>query len=229
MSDSAGSMKEDVDQVIDLIASRRATGNRTIVGIAGPPASGKSTLAEAVVQALNAEDNSSVPTAVLLPMDGFHLDNRILESRGLLPRKGAPETFNADGFCKTVLNLQTTDEEFFLPKFDRQMDLAIANAIAIHPETSVVVVEGNYLLLKSQPWASLHSVFAATVFVCPTLDALKDRLRQRWLTHGLDADAAEARATCNDLINAETVIENSVKADLHLSQNYTEFGLRYAF
>ncbi|MDJ0857848.1 MAG: hypothetical protein QNJ03_02130 [Dinoroseobacter sp.] len=223
------SMERDLGLVLDLIASKRKASGRTIIGIAGPPASGKSTLAESVVLALNAENPSTTPHAVLLPMDGYHLDNRLLESRGLLSRKGAPETFNAEGFCQAVIRLQNVDRETFYPRFDRQMDLSIANAIAIQPDTPVVVVEGNYLLLREQPWASLQDVFAATVFVCPSMDALKDRLKQRWLKHGLDPEAALLRTTGNDLPNAELVVTESISADLHLTQNYTEFGVRYAY
>lgn len=226
---TSSSMEQDVRRVVDLIALRRTGDIRTIVGVAGPPASGKSTLAEAVVLALNADAPSSAAQAVLLPMDGYHLDNRLLESRGLLARKGAPETFDAQGFCEDVIQLQTADRETFYPRFDREMDLSIANSIAIQPDTPVVVVEGNYLLLRGEPWSSLQDVFAATVFVCPSMEALKDRLKQRWLKHGLDAEAALLRATGNDLPNAKLVVNESVPAELHLTQNYTEFDVRYAY
>jgi len=227
MTDST--LEQDVEMVCDLVRSEGTYGGRTIIGIAGPPASGKSTLAEAVVQALNTREPSIIPRAALLPMDGYHLDNRILESRGLLARKGAPETFNANGFCDAVKRLSVATRESFHPKFDRQMDLSIANAITIHPETPVVIVEGNYLLLNSDPWSTLVDVFAATVFVSPPLDDLKDRLQQRWINHGLDPAAAMQRATGNDLPNAELVLRESREADVKLTQNYTEFGVRYAY
>ncbi len=222
-------IEQDAKQVCDLISSRRQVGVRTTVAIAGPPASGKSTLADAVVQSLNAQQSSAVPSATLVPMDGYHLDNRILETRGLRAKKGAPETFDAVGFCTAIGALQSARHESFHPMFDRQMDLAIANAIAVHPETPIVVVEGNYLLMKSDPWRTLEDVFAATVFVSPTLEELESRLQQRWIKHGFDPETALQRAKTNDLPNAERVIRDSRKADLTLSQNYTEFGMRYAF
>lgn len=225
----ASSLERDVQRVCDLVAQSTGGDGRTIIGVAGPPASGKSTLAEAVVDALNKQGDTGVPQATLLPMDGYHLDNRILESRGLLPRKGAPETFDALGFCDAVRALTDITREAFFPRFDRQMDLAIANAIVVRPGTPVVVVEGNYLLLASDPWASLQDVFAATVFVSPTLDELRDRLIQRWLDHGLDRHAAIHRAESNDLPNAEFVLTHSSDATLALTQNYSEFGTRYAY
>ncbi len=226
---SASSSKQDIELVCDLARSRMRDDGRTIIGIAGPPASGKSTLAESVVEQFNRDCTTAWPAAVLLPMDGFHLDNRLLESRGLLDRKGAPETFDVHGFCDAVSRLQFEKRETFFPKFDRQMDLAIANSIAIHPQTIFIVVEGNYLLLKSEVWSSLHDVFAATVFVNPPLDDLRDRLQQRWLKHGLDSHAAALRVEGNDLPNVELVVRESRKADLHLRQNYKGFGDRYVY
>ncbi|WP_170414814.1 hypothetical protein [Ruegeria arenilitoris] len=162
-------------------------------------------------------------------MDGYHLDNRVLETRSLLEKKGTPETFDGIGFCKAIRGLQSARHESFHPKFDRQMDLAIAGAIAVHPETPTIVVEGNYLLMDSDPWRTLADVYAATVFVSPTLEELKSRLQRRWIMHGFDPKSALQRATTNDLPNAELVIRESRKADLTLNQNYTEFGMRCAF
>ena len=221
-------LENDIQLVCDLANSKRVAGKRTIIGIAGPPASGKSILAEAVVHCLNQEETET-PAAALLPMDGYHLDNRLLESRGLLARKGAPESFDAHGFCDAIQRLSSATRESFHPKFDRQMDLAIANSMAIHPHTPVVVVEGNYLFLNSEPWASLRDIFSATVFMSPTIEKLRDRLQQRWIKHGLDPAAAMQRATGNDLPNAELVLNESREADVLLNQNYTEFGVRYAY
>lgn len=225
---SATSLERDVERVCDLVRTKGQGGGRTIIGIAGPPASGKSTLAEAVVHRLNTACETETPPAALLPMDGYHLDNRILETRGLLARKGAPETFNALDFCDAVRRLPAAEREMFYPSFDRQMDLSIAHRIAIHPNTPIVVVEGNYLLLTTEPWSSLHNVFAATVLVCPAIETLQDRLQQRWIDHGLDRDAARHRADSNDLPNAALVIRQSRKADLVLTQSGAEPGLRYA-
>lgn len=222
-------LEQDADRVCALIRERQRPDQRTMVAIAGPPASGKSTLAAAVVQKLNGQSDATSPDAVFLPMDGYHLDNQILEARGQLARKGAPETFDSDGFCRAVHQLADAEETSYHPRFDRQRDLAIAGSIAMAPDVPIVVVEGNYLLLKSSPWSSLEDVFTLTVFVSPGFDALQDRLHQRWIDHGLDSETAMRRATTNDLPNARLVIEQSGDADLHLDQNYAELGVRYAY
>lgn len=212
-------LMQDVRQVCELIGSQRRAGSRLVVGIAGPPASGKSTLAEAVVSHINAADGRTGGSAALLPMDGYHLDNGLLAARGLLDRKGAPETFDSRGFCNAVLGLQAMDSDIFLPSFDRTRDIAIANSICIEPDVDVVVVEGNYLLLQSDPWAGLTEAFAITVFLSPGLEILKGRLQSRWIEHGLDPQAALDRVTGNDLPNAELVIANSGPADVVLDQS----------
>jgi len=208
----------DVQTVCAMVRARMVPQGRTIIAIAGPPASGKSTLAEAVVRELvsNVEqaEPRDVPLAVLLPMDGYHLDNRLLEAKGRLDRKGAPDTFDAVGFCAGVRRLAEPSYEAFFPMFDRNLDMSIAQAIAVHPDTPVVVVEGNYLLLNSEPWASLSDVYAATIFISPPLTTLRARLIQRWTDYGLEPEAAIERAQSNDLPNAEYVLKNSREADL---------------
>ncbi|MEO1639019.1 MAG: nucleoside/nucleotide kinase family protein [Pseudomonadota bacterium] len=211
------SLERDTRRVCDLVTQCRSVPGRMIIGIAGPPASGKSTLAEAVVEQLNAGATGS-PQAALLPMDGYHLDNPVLRARGLLQRKGAPETFNVRAFCEEVRRLRDTTEERIFPRFDRTLDIAIANALPISPETPIVIVEGNYLLLNEAPWNSLTGTFTATVFVSPPLATLRTRLITRWRDHGLDDAAATKRAQENDLPNAERVLTNSREADLMLTQ-----------
>ena len=209
---------QDVRRVCDLVESQVNAASRLVVGIAGPPASGKSTLAEAVVSHLNRDEGGTGASAALLPMDGYHLDNALLRTRGLLARKGAPETFDSRGFCDAVHRLQTKGNEIFFPSFDRNKDIAIANSICVGPDVDVVVVEGNYLLLQSEPWVRLKDVFAVTVFLSPGLEILKGRLQARWADHGLDPQAALDRVTGNDLPNAKLVLANSGPADVVLDQ-----------
>lgn len=216
----------DVETVCAIVRTRMVPQCRTIIAIAGPPASGKSTLAEAVVQELNSNVEQikprDVPLAVLLPMDGYHLDNRLLESKGRLDRKGAPDTFDAEGFCAGIRRLTEPSYEEFYPMFDRNLDMSIAQAISVAPDTPIVVVEGNYLLLDSEPWASLRDVFTAKVFVSPALSTLRARLIQRWTDYGLEPEAAIQRAGSNDIPNAEYVLENSIEADVILHQDNLE-------
>jgi pantothenate kinase len=106
------------------------TKQRVMLGIAGPPAGGKSTFADAIHAIF--EDQGSSSTVV--PMDGFHLDNKLLDELGLRKRKGAPETFDADGFTALLRRLRQSTAPVYLPVFDRERDLSVASARAVPPE-----------------------------------------------------------------------------------------------
>ncbi|MBS0260231.1 MAG: nucleoside triphosphate hydrolase [Proteobacteria bacterium] len=192
---------------------RRAEGrSRFIVAIAGPPGAGKSTLADALCDALLARGE----TAAVLPMDGFHMDNGILEERGLLPRKGAPETFDVRGFLDIVSAVRKGGQEVLVPVFDRSREIAIASARAIAPETRFILAEGNYLLLDEAPWTTRSKSFDLTIFVGPSVDVLEERLRKRWQGYGLDEAAIHAKLFENDLPNGKRVIENARPADIRI-------------
>ena len=192
---------------------RRAEGkSRFIVAIAGPPGAGKSTLADALCDALLARGE----TAAVLPMDGFHMDNGILEERGLLSRKGAPETFDVRGFLDIVSAVRKGGQEVLVPVFDRSREIAIASARAIAPETRFILAEGNYLLLEEAPWTTLSKSFDLTIFVGPSVAVLEERLRKRWQGYGLDETQIHAKLFENDLPNGKRVIENARPADIHI-------------
>ena len=195
----------DPDTLAVRVAALEPKGRRTLVAVAGPPGAGKSTFAGALVSALG-------KTAALVPMDGFHIDNRILETRGLLPRKGAPETFDAAGFL-TAVNRLATEDEVMIPAFDRTRDIAIAGATVVSPGKSIVVVEGNYLLLKAPPWHDLKSHWDFSVFLDVPTKELRRRLVHRWQDYGLCYESAILRAESNDLPNARLVNDQSARAD----------------
>jgi pantothenate kinase len=192
---------------------RRAQGaRRFMIGIAGPPAAGKSTLSDALREWLVAQRE----TAEILPMDGFHLDNGILEERGQLPRKGLPETFDGRGFVDIVRALRPGDEEVLVPVFDRSRELAIAAARAIPAETRFILVEGTCVLLDLTPWNRLDGLFDFTVFVGPDLDVLEQRLLQRWAFYNMPEDEIRRKTYENDLPNGRLITENSRPADLRI-------------
>lgn len=198
-----------------MIADRAADGQRVMVGIVGAPGAGKSTLAEKLCDRLN-RDIAGEPASVV-PMDGYHFDDEILKARGTLSRKGAPHTFDAAGFYHLLTRLRANEAEVALPVFDRTQELSRAGARIVTPAQTILLVEGNYLLLKQDPWARLKPLFDLTVFLAPSLAELERRLIQRWLDHGFAPDAAEKKARSNDIPNAELVMRDSAPADFNLS------------
>ena len=204
-------MKTEVlaDHILRMAAGR----TRLMAAIAGPPGSGKSTMADQLASELRKRNES----CAVVPMDGFHLDNRILTERDLLSRKGAPHTFDATGFVHLVKRLKGTKEDVVIPVFDRTRDIAVAGASIVLRSTRIVLVEGNYLLLKQQPWQELQTLWDESIFLDPGLGVIETRLIQRWLDNGLTQEAATKRALENDIPNARTVLQDSFAASVVIS------------
>ena len=206
---------QSVVQLVNTLAERvhdlRQEVPRQIVGIAGAPGSGKSTLANELARRLLQQ---KVPT-VVVPQDGFHLDNRILDARGMRGRKGAPETFDAAGFVALVRRIRA-GEVVFAPVFDRARDISIGGAEEVGDDCAVVIVEGNYLLLDEAPWRELSELFDLSAYLDVEMPELRARLIQRWLSHGLSRAAATRRAEQNDLVNAARVIASRLPSDFLL-------------
>lgn len=193
------------NQLASTIRSLPFTGRRRLVALAGPPASGKSTLAEELA--------AQNPAFRVVPMDGFHLDNAVLDARGLRDRKGAPETFDAIGFLHLIRRLRS-EAEVIIPAFDRALDRSINGAAVVGPEIETVIVEGNYLLLDAPVWRDLAQLWDYSVQLDVPEQVLRARLIERWLSHGFSEAEARAKAEANDLPNAAVVRERTLPADL---------------
>ena len=184
---------------------------RQLVAITGAPGCGKSTLATELARRLSAQRRKTI----VVPMDGFHLDNAILETRGLTQRKGAPETFDAPGFIRLIKALKT-GEEVFAPVFDRTRDLAIAGAVAVPVDAQVIIVEGNYLMFDEPPWSELAGLWDVTARLDVPMPELRARLIHRWLSLNYSRAVATRRAEGNDLPNAQRVIDRALPCDFTL-------------
>lgn len=204
-------ISQQVSILADKIHQLRATRDRVLVAMAGAPGSGKSTLAEEVARVLNAQKCRTL----VVPMDGFHLDNAILEDRGLLPKKGAPETFDGEGFLIMIKRLHAK-MDVIAPTFDRNRDLSIAGAVHIPSDVPVIIAEGNYLMFDEDPWNDITSLWDLTVRLDVPMDELRGRLIQRWLNQNLSRAAATRRAESNDIPNAKRIIEKALTCEITL-------------
>jgi pantothenate kinase len=183
-------------QLLDRARALADRPGRAILGITGPPAAGKSTLAGRLRAELGA-------AAGYVPLDGFHLAHQLLVEQGLAERKGAPDTFDAGGYVALLRRLRDPAEgPVYAPRFDRDIEDSIANAIPVPPDVPLVITEGNYLLLRSGPWAQLTDLLDEVWYLDLAEDIRLRRLIGRHMDFGRDSAEARDRATGSDQQNA---------------------------
>lgn len=200
----------ELPQLADLLIARSEAG-RIVAAVAGAPGSGKSTLADNLVELIEAK---APGVAAILPMDGYHFDDMLLDRMGRRARKGAPDTFDVGGYSHMLRRLRKNEEETVaVPVFDRDIEIARAGARLIPQSARIIVTEGNYLLLRDPPWSDLRSLFDVTVFIDVPEETLRQRLTERWNGYRLSPEALRAKLDENDLPNARLVIAESGEAD----------------
>ena len=205
----AVTLADHVNLVAERIHEMLDTRSRLVVAIAGAPASGKSTLAEGVSQRLTQQRVRNV----VVPMDGFHLDNAVISARGLLARKGSPDTFDAAGYVHMIRRIKA-GETVYAPTFDRSRDISIAGAQEVPADCPVILTEGNYLMHDAAPWRELAGLWDLTVRVEVPLPELRARLIQRWLSLNHTRANAIRRAEGNDIPNAQLVQDLALPCDV---------------
>ena len=187
-------------------ATRLTNGSQLWIGLAGGPGSGKSTLAEALHQRLE-------KLLLVIPMDGYHyyrseLDEMESPAKAHV-RRGAPFTFNSTKFTNDLIQARRSGEGMF-PSFDHHIADPIENDIQLSKTHQIVLVEGNYLLLDSEPWSQLRKeVFDETWYLDVSLKECKRRLTKRHIEVGLSQEQALERIMSNDGLNAELIANES--------------------
>lgn len=188
-----------------LKTAAEAQEGRALIALVGAPASGKSTLATELATSLG-------PIAQVVPMDGFHHNNDVLDRKNRRAFKGAPDTFDGHGFLSKIRAL-TEHDHVSLPGFDRQNDCTVPNVHHVGPKTKIAIVEGNYLLLNRAPWSELAQFWTTSIYLDVPEGTLTQRLLERWRSHGLDDDTARRKTFENDLPNARLVAKSSLPSD----------------
>ena len=197
-----------IASVAAAIFKHAGKSRRFVVAIAGPPGAGKSTVADKLLGLLP-EGSTAV-----VPMDGFHYDDAVLTAKGLRQRKGAPETFDVDGYEALLKRLRAGDADVAIPVFDRSIELSRAAAAIVTRDVKFILTEGNYLLLDEEPWSRLAGLLDYTIFLDVPRDELERRLIQRWLDHGRTPEDGRNWVNSNDLPNVDRVLARRRQADL---------------
>ncbi|MFD9125232.1 nucleoside/nucleotide kinase family protein [Kitasatospora sp. NPDC059571] len=195
---------EAVDRALALLSGPGSASGRTILGLAGPPAAGKSALARHLVAEVVRREGPDA--AAYLPFDGFHLSNPQLDRLGLRDRKGAPATFDTAGYLALLRRvLQDRFQDIYVPDFDRTLDEPVAARHVIRPHTRLVVTEGNYLAAADAPWPAVRSLLRELWYVDAADDLRHARLIERHTGSGDTPVDAARRVEQNDHPNGEYV------------------------
>jgi len=198
--------------------------SRAILGIAGSPGAGKSTLVDLLLERIGAAKGADWVAHV--PMDGFHLADVQLDRIGARGRKGAPDTFDAAGYAHLLERMKReVDEPVYVPAFDRTQEQPLAAALVVPPSVRLVVTEGNYLLLDRPHWARARRAMDAVWFVASDESERIDRLVARHVEFGKTPREARAWVATTDQRNSELVARTAGKADRVIVNGAAGWGL----
>jgi len=201
-------VRATVEQLVDRAVRLAQRGDRRLLGITGAPGAGKSTLCAALQEALGER-------VALVGMDGFHYANVELRRLGRADRKGAPDTFDVDGYVALLTRLRTpTSSPVYGPVFDRALEEPIGSAVPVLPTTPLVLTEGNYLLLDEQGWGAVRSCLDEVWYLEVPPEVRERRLIRRRLSFGHEPRAAEDWVHTVDGRNGRTVESSRSRADL---------------
>jgi pantothenate kinase len=198
---------EDAERLIARARALAEQGGRRILGIAGPPGGGKSTVARQVVAELS-------DRARLVPMDGFHLAQSELVRLGRRDRMGAPDTFDAAGYAALLTRLRGDEPVVYAPEFRREIEEPIAGAIAVPSQVPLVVTEGNYLLMRDHGWGAVRPLLDEAWYVETDEELRIQRLIQRHIQFGKTPEYARAWVLRSDEHNAALVATTASAADV---------------
>jgi len=181
---------------------------RVLIGIIGKPGAGKSTLSKFLMAKLSKE------LVTVVPMDGYHLSNKVLKDLKRSDRKGAPDTFDVAGFVSLVKRIRSEQtQNIYYPIFDRAIEESIAAQGVVTSATKVVIIEGNYLLHDEGGWEVINDLLDESWMVDVDDDKRISRLISRHIAYGKDPEAAKAWAKGTDEVNAKLIERGRTRAD----------------
>jgi pantothenate kinase len=193
--------------LLRITESLNRSTDRFLIGIVGKPGAGKSTLSAYLLEELHSSE------VTVVPMDGYHLSNAVLQELGRADRKGAPDTFDVAGFASLLQRIRREKSvDVYYPVFDRSIEESIAAQGVVTKETKVVIVEGNYLLHDSGGWEEIAELLDELWFIHVDDAKRLERLIARHIAYGKSPADAQSWSRGSDEVNARTIATGRSRA-----------------
>ena len=193
--------------LLRITESLNRSTDRFLIGIVGKPGAGKSTLSAYLLEELHSSE------VTVVPMDGYHLSNAVLQELGRADRKGAPDTFDVAGFASLLQRIRNEESvDIYYPVFDRSIEESIAAQGVVTKETKVVIVEGNYLLHDSGGWEAISELLDELWFIDVDDAKRLERLIARHIAYGKSPADAQSWSRGSDEVNARTIATGRSRA-----------------
>lgn len=187
---------------------------RVIFGVIGKPGAGKSTVSQKVKERFPEDD------VAIISMDGYHLSNEVLDVQAKRDRKGAPDTFDVDGFVTLLAKVKSfTNEKITFPIFHREIEASVADEGVIFSTAKLIIVEGNYLLSKEYGWGEVRHYLDTSFYLSINEEIRIQRLIARHIEFGKDPVDATIWATKSDESNAKFIEQSSQSATYVIDLN----------
>ena len=202
--------------LLKLSELREITDRKIVAFIAAPPAAGKTSLVQ-FLEKLSRE-HIELSNVRALGMDGFHYPAEYLKANKISKDgqeillndiKGAPETFDVDALQEKLSEVRQEGTDWHI--YDRTIHDVVHNVLSV--EDDIILLEGNYLLLKEPRWTNIRVLADYTVFIKARPENLKERLISRKMFSGLSREEAEKFYYYSDSKNVERVLKNSAAAN----------------
>jgi type I pantothenate kinase len=152
----------ELERVTDRFLGKTVAPNPYILGVAGSVAVGKSTTAR-VLRALLARWPDH-PRVDLVTTDGFLYPNRVLEERGLMARKGFPESYDRRRLVRFVADLKAGVAEVTAPVYSHLVYDILPGEMQVVRQPDILILEGLTVLDGSDVRSVDDSLFVSDHF-----------------------------------------------------------------